>query len=58
MAGNKLSFAKSILIFIILFAFGTVLGVIAYSLSLKKTPPIAIQPTTEPTVTSEIDTSD
>ena len=52
MIGNKLSLVKSVLILIILFSFGTVLGVIAYSATLKKTPPVAIQPTITPLYSS------
>ncbi len=50
MTGNKLVPAKIILVLIILLSFGTVMGVIGYSLSLKNSPPVAVQPTIEPTI--------
>ena len=50
MIGGKLSISKSVLILIILFSVGTVLGVIAYSTSLKKSPPVIVQPTPTPTL--------
>ena len=45
MVSNKLLPAKIILVLIILLSFGTVMGVIGYSLSLKKSPPVTVQPT-------------
>jgi uncharacterized protein (TIGR02145 family) len=50
MIENKLSLVKSVLILIILFSLGIVLGVTTYSLSFKKSPSIAIQPTIKPTI--------
>lgn len=54
MIKNKLSFIKLVLILIILFSFGTLIGIITYSLSLKKSSPIAVQPTIEPTIESAV----
>ncbi len=54
MLENKLPIAKIILVLIILLSLGTVLGVIAYSLTLKKSSPVVIQPIEEPTATPTI----
>ena len=48
---NKLLPAKIILVLIVLLSFGTVMGVVGYSLTLKKNPPTAVQPATESTIT-------
>ncbi len=50
---NKLVPAKIILVLIILLSFGTVMGVIGFSLSLKESPSVAVQPTPtlKPTIT-------
>ncbi len=50
---NKLNPAKIILVLIVLLSFGTVMGVIGFSLSLKNSPPVAVQPTPtlKPTIT-------
>lgn len=48
---QPLQMSKIILIVIIFLSVGTTLGVIAYSLSLKKNPPISVQPTPESTIT-------
>ncbi len=47
---NKLLPAKIILVLIIMLSFSTAMGVVAYSLTLKKNPSIAIQPTPKPTI--------
>ncbi len=47
---NKLLPAKIILVLIIMLSFGVIMGVVGYSLTLKKAPPVAVQPTIEPTV--------
>lgn len=51
MLNNKLPFSKSVLIFIILSAFATTLGIMVYFAVLKKYPPIAVQPTVKPATT-------
>lgn len=56
MCKNKSSSAKAILILVMIFALGAVLGLTAYMLNLKKTPDVTVQP--EPDAPADPNSSD
>lgn len=56
MVKNKVRIAQLILILIVLFSLTSVLGIIVYSLNLKKTPPPIVQPIPQPNPVTPIPT--